>query len=263
MKKQLFQCVFAFLLICNASYCQIKSSGTVILDPGVMSVKFDLNQATSIVTLTLTGPSNKWFAIGFNADEMDPNTDMVSMKSSTVLGDERLVVGGHHDDPVADAVNNWTLTSNIITGSTRTIVATRAFVAENTDYTFAYSRNSLKIIWAYAKKTTYGYDNKHHGDNYDFKLINFTTLGEENYNYSNEINIFPNPSDGIFNISKKTEVNIDTIRVFDINAKLIRTISLKNNHFTNAINLEDLTSGKYFLELSNDSEKTVKTVIIN
>ena len=50
----------------NVSMAQTKSSGIVTLN-SLMTLKIDKNSTTSTVSVTLTGPSDRWFGIGFNS----------------------------------------------------------------------------------------------------------------------------------------------------------------------------------------------------
>lgn len=67
--------------------------------------------------------------------------------------------------------------------------------------------------------------------------------------------VFPNPSNGIFNISSKTAFN--NIRVFNSLGQQI----LETNH--SQIDLSQYPRGMYFLELSSDSKKSTHKIILN
>ena len=81
MKKITF--LFYFLATFYSS-AQGYSTGTISLNnaAGVaMTAKIDVN---TLVTLTLTGPSNRWFALGFGASSMTAGTDVVVCHANTV-----------------------------------------------------------------------------------------------------------------------------------------------------------------------------------
>ena len=64
---------------------QTSSTGVVSLSSTAglaMTAKIDVNTQ---VTLTLTGPAGRWFALGFDAGSMAPGTDVVGVHSSGTL----------------------------------------------------------------------------------------------------------------------------------------------------------------------------------
>ncbi len=58
-------------------------------------------------------------------------------------------------------------------------------------------------------------------------------------------------------------ITINKIRVFDSNAKLLKEINSEITDQNNSIDLTGLTTGMYFMELSNDSDQVVKKILIN
>ena len=141
--------VIALLIGLNVSMAQTKSTGVVSLN-NLMTLKIDMNSTNSTVTLTLTGPDNKWFGIGFNAfGAMANGTDCLYYSTSLV---DSVITG--QGAPTTDASNEWTVSSNTVSGTTRTLVLTRSFAGGTGDYTFAYNSNSLNIIWAYGSGLT-------------------------------------------------------------------------------------------------------------
>lgn len=251
--------LLAVLGMMNVSLAQQKTTGVKTLG-GVMTVKIDLNQATSVVTLTLTGPSDRWFSVGFNATSMATNTDCVVMTSATVFNDERLP--GGHNAPVADATNNWAVTNNTVIGSTRTIIATRAFSTGDTnDFTFDYAASSINLIWAYANSATYSLND--HGSNFGSLNATYSVLGVEDFATLDNISIYPNPSNGILNINKNSLVQISKIRIFDSRANLLKEMNADNENQFSSINLSELSKGIYFMEISNNEDKVIKKFLKN
>ncbi|NMH29407.1 T9SS type A sorting domain-containing protein [Flavobacterium silvaticum] len=248
-------CLNIVLAIPTLLMAQQKTTGVVPLI-NAMTAKIDMDQPTSTVTLTLTGPSNRFFALGFNATQMSANTDCVVMTSATILSDMKLP--GGHFAPAADAVNNWTIQSNTTSGTTRTVIATRPFVAETSDFTFTYAMTSINLIFSH--RNTSGYTLNGHGDNFGNLNAPFTNvLGGEDFNLLSSVTISPNPSTGIFMISKNERTPISALNVYDINAKLVKSLSYQENQ---SVDLTGLNPGLYFLEISNESDKTVRKILI-
>ena len=149
-----------FLFILGFSYLSLAQSfttGVVNLSstPGLaMSVKLDIG---SNVTMTLVGPSGRWFALGFGAGNMEPETDVVGVHSAGTLSNfDAKLIG--YAAPVADALQNWTITSNQVVSGVRTIVATRPLdTGDANDYTFSAEEGTLSLIWARGSSNSFSY----------------------------------------------------------------------------------------------------------
>ena len=250
MKKLYF--AITLLVGLNVSMAQIKSSGVTTLN-SLMSLKIDKNLTTSTVTITLTGPSDKWFGIGFNASlAMANGTDCLYYSNSLVDS----VINGQ-STPTIDSTNEWTTSSNTVSGTTRTLVLTRNFVGGSGDYAFVYNDNSLNIIWAYGS----GLAMSQHSVSGRGSIALAFTLGIEHYTSLENINISPNPSNGIFNITKNIQTSISKVTVFDINGKILKVIDSELSLDAIQIDLTKYSSGVYFVEISNDIDKIVRKLI--
>lgn len=80
------------------------------------------------------------------------------------------------------------------------------------------------------------------------------------------ISIFPNPTDGLVNVYFENKNISDkiSIKIYDMIGKLIfekMDVELINNSFS--INLENLTSGIYFINIQRNNKSTSKKLIIN
>ena len=231
---------------------------TALTTIGGMKVKINLNSATSLATITMVGPSSKWLSIGLSTSDMATNKDV--MTYGTTLLDQYFTSNGHVA-PTTDATNNLTVVSNTVAGTTRTIVFTRPFsTGDAKDYTFAYTMTSLNIVWGIGPSTNVASEHSTFGS----KTLTFSAvLANENFTSLEDIAVYPNPSNGIFNISKNSMISINKIRVFDNNAKLLKEINTEITDQNNSIDLTGLTKGLYFMELSNDSDQVVKKILIN
>ena len=231
---------------------------TALTTIGGMKVKINLNSATSLATITMVGPSSKWLSIGLSTSDMATNKDVITY--GTTLLDQYFTSNGHVA-PTTDATNNLTVVSNTVAGTTRTIVFTRPFsTGDAKDYTFAYSLTSLNIVWGIGPSTNVASEHSTFGS----KTLTFSAvLANESFASLEDISVYPNPSNGIFNISKNSMITINKIRVFDSNAKLLKEINSEITDQNNSIDLTGLTTGMYFMELSNDSDQVVKKILIN
>ena len=83
-------------------------------------------------------------------------------------------------------------------------------------------------------------------------------LSNEEFEIKN-YKVYPNPALNILNISSNT--NIEKLTIYDINGRLISTISLENNTLNYQINITNLSQGMYFLEINSNSLKSLEKFI--
>jgi hypothetical protein len=159
MKKTTLLFAFLLLFILPATYAQSYTTGVVNLSSTAglaMTAKIDI---TSQVTLTLTGPAGRWFALGFNASSMTNGTDVVGVHSANTLNAFDCKLTGF-DAPVTDAQQNWTITSDVVSAGTRTIIATRALnTGDANDYVFSATPTAISLIWSRSALASFTYSN--------------------------------------------------------------------------------------------------------
>lgn len=250
---------FLLAMLCLISYSQQKSTGEVDFISG-LSAELKLDNGTSLVTLTINGPADRWFAVTFGGfgdpGAMTSGNDLVYYNGTFVDATHN----GQGNPPTPDAVNNWTVVSNTAVGGTRTIVATRPFVAETTDYTFSFSNTAVSLAGATADGAilSLGY----HGTNrFNAGSIGLTTLGLDDFSLDSSSAIYPNPSNGNFTV--KTKTGLSKINVYSQSGAFLRTIDVNDNSNNVEVNIEGLQSGVYLIELQNNKEKSWKKVVIN
>ena len=147
-----------FLIVFSQwSFSQTFTTGVVNLSSTsglTMSVKLDIS---TNVTLTITGPSLRWFALGFGAVNMANGTDVVGIHSAGVLTNFDAKLTGNAA-PVTDAQQNWTITSDQVAAGVRTIIATRALnTGDANDYAFTAATGTLSLIWARGSSNSFAY----------------------------------------------------------------------------------------------------------
>jgi len=160
MKKN--KLLLSFLLVFGTLGAQTYTTGVVNLSSTAglaMTAKLDIGPN---VTLTLTGPSTRWFALGFNASSMAAGTDVVGVHSAGALTNFDANLTGY-SAPATDAQQNWTITSDQVAGGVRTVIATRALsTGDPNDYTFTAAAGTLSLIWARANTNSFSY--AYHGN---------------------------------------------------------------------------------------------------
>jgi hypothetical protein len=161
MKKYILLFSLFLLFILPRSFAQTYTTGVVNLSSTAglsMTAKIDVGTQ---ITLTLTGPAGRWFALGFNANSMTNGTDVVAVHSATTLNAFDCKLSGF-SAPVADLQQDWTITSDAVNAGTRTIIATRPLnTGDVNDYLFPAVPNPISLIWARSSAATFSYS--YHG----------------------------------------------------------------------------------------------------
>ena len=248
------------LAINTTSFAQQKSTGTVTLSSN-MTAALTLNNTTSKATLTLTGPSDRWFALQFgsfsNGDGMATGQDFVYVNATTLVDG---VHTGYGSFPNNDITNNWTVTSNVVLSGVRTITAERSLsTGDANDYTFNYSNSTIDFAWARSVSASYGLSN-HGGTNRGYQVSTpLTTLGVEDFSLRAS-SVYPNPSNGNFSVITKT--GLDKINVYSQTGALVKIIEVKDKLNAVEVDLKSAQKGVYLIELQNEKEKTWKKIII-
>jgi hypothetical protein len=246
MKKTL---LIIFLTTSISLFAQSFSTGTQTLLSG-LTANINIDADTDITTLTLTGPSNAWFAIGFGNLDMQ-GTDVFRTNGSTIVD----AYSSGNALPAQDASQDWDLVSNNVSGSTRTIVATRANnTGDSNDHVFSASAGSLSVIYAIGNTTTYGY----HASR------GFTTLGvslgiSENKLLSFEM--YPNPVSDVLNIQLPTGTEKAEVGVFDYTGRLVTSKIISSND--TSIDVQKLSNGIYLIRVSSDAKIGAQRFIKN
>ena len=74
----------------------------------------------------------------------------------------------------------------------------------------------------------------------------------------NKLSIFPNPSNGVFNI--KASQNISSVNIYNMIGNLVMVKNIANNQ--SVLNIESLTNGVYFIEFNLNNGSTLNSKII-
>ncbi|CAM4292833.1 T9SS type A sorting domain-containing protein [Flavobacterium terrigena] len=258
MKKKI---TLLFIFVAALLNAQQKSTGVINLTTN-MTANMTLDNGTSLVTLTLSGPNDRWFALQFGSFSggMEAGADLVYWNGSILVDARHNGIG---NPPTNDTTNNWTLvtnTDNSPSAGLRTLVYTRPFsTGDSNDFTFNFANSDIDLAWARFSSASFALS--YHGATNRGVLLDttFAILGLDDFSL-NASRVYPNPSTGNFTIATKTFLN--TIDVYTINGVFVKTIKVDDTSENVEFNLSGLPIGVYLLELKNDKEKIWKKVII-
>ncbi|MBW2963022.1 T9SS type A sorting domain-containing protein [Mesonia aestuariivivens] len=74
--------------------------------------------------------------------------------------------------------------------------------------------------------------------------------------------IYPNPTSGVINFRLDNNLDIDSVKIYAINGKIVKTFSEKELKNNNQINVSELLSGVYFLQLQSKKSEVTRKLII-
>lgn len=234
------------------------STGTINLnstDGVAMTAKIDV--ATN-VTLRLTGPSDRWFALGFGATSMTAGTDVVvcHANTTTLSSFDRYLTG--FSAPVTDGTQHWTITSNTVSGTVRTIVATRALnTGDANDYVFSSTPNSINLIWAYGS-TANSYSLTYHGGR-GVASANFT-LGSEDFLLA-QFKMYPNPSNDFITIELPNGILSAEVFIHDYLGRVVMKESIDVT--SSKIVTSNLQKGTYIVKVASENGLATKVLIVD
>ncbi|MGV9004976.1 T9SS type A sorting domain-containing protein [Flavobacterium sp.] len=80
--------------------------------------------------------------------------------------------------------------------------------------------------------------------------------------FSNKFSVFPNPVNNVVNISNTESIVLNSINISDINGRTVKQMNFENVNDAQ-INVSDLSSGIYFINIGTDSGNAVKKFIKN
>ena len=246
MKKTLLS---LFLISSFTLFAQSFSTGTQTLLSG-LTANINIDADTDITTLTLTGPSNAWFAIGFGNLDMG-GTDVFRTNGSTIVD----AYSSGNALPAQDSSQDWTLVSNTVSGSNRTIVATRANnTGDSDDHIFSASAGSLSVIYAKGNSTSYAY---HGGANRGFTTLSVTLGIPENKLLSFEM--YPNPASDVLTVQLPTGTEKAEVSVFDYTGRLVSSKTISSNDST--LDVQNISKGIYIIRVATNSKIGVQRFI--
>lgn len=253
MKKKLLY--FTLLFGALNVFGQTKSTGVVSLGAN-MTAELELDNGTTTATLTLTGPSVSWFAFRFGSftSAMQASSDAGDAVyfNGTTLVDAKLFA---MTSPANDASNDWTVSSNTTSGTTRTIIATRAFdTGDSNDYVFNYNDTDIDMAWAHGSGS---FSISYHGVNKGKVFNNSFPLGTEEF-AKVQVKVYPNPVVNSFSV--QSDVELTSVKVYNVNGKLVLDKPVVDSDAQ--YSLAGLQNGVYFVEFDSPTgtlyEKIVK-----
>ncbi|MBC7440174.1 MAG: T9SS type A sorting domain-containing protein [Flavobacterium sp.] len=258
--KKITLTLFTFLLTLTL-FGQNYTTGTLNLTTNY-TAKVDVNVTTNIVTLTLNGPSDRYFGFGFGVLNMLTNgSDCViytgiAGTGMNILSDRTF--NGNTSTPSVDSGTNtqsWNVTTNSVSGNTRTLIATRPRVSTG-DFTFPTTAGSINFAWSHANSA--GYNLVYHGGNRAGITVPYT-LGAENFKFET-FTMYPNPSKNIVNIDLPNQIESGIVKIYDSLGRIVKNKTVSKTD--NQIITEDFATGAYMVVVRTEYGNSTKILLI-
>lgn len=95
----------------------------------------------------------------------------------------------------------------------------------------------------------------------DDVVVTTSTLGV-NSNLASQFSVFPNPATNVININNADNILVNGVEIIDINGRTVK--SAKFDGVSNAqINISDLATGMYMMNIASDKGTTTKKIVKN
>jgi len=143
-----------------------------------IGVTIGIKLTSTMVTLTITGPADAWFGVGFNATHMADSPYTIITNSSGVFERQIGTCGSESEHCPGDELpSSLTMVSNKTENNMRTVVLTRGLKGKTDKYyTFDVSKQSqINLISAVGSSQEFAYHKAH-----DANTISLMTPGEPN-----------------------------------------------------------------------------------
>jgi hypothetical protein len=94
-----------------------------------------------------------------------------------------------------------------------------------------------------------------------FVLTVESILGVDDNGLGEGISIFPNPTDNVVTISNATGIQLEKVAIYDVNGRLVNTIDLSDMQQEKTIDVSQLATGVYMLQIQSENASTVKRLV--
>jgi N-acetylmuramoyl-L-alanine amidase len=215
----------------NIECIQITVSG----NPGGPEDIFLTNVSVSPTTVNAGGEVTAYATMNYSGSQLDEDLDNFKLdyyistdcnlsNDDIYLDDDTSSLGS--DDPTDDENQDLTIPANTPSGTHYIL-----FVADADDeLNESNENNNIECV----------------------QIMVNDALSVVDYEFQNQITIYPNPSSDLINISSNYNLDINKLYVYDLNGRLLKT---KEGNDLNKLNISELTNGIYLLKIVNNENK--------
>lgn len=207
-------------------------------------------KAQTTIGMSNLGPFN--YSDTVTAGTVDSFTVVVKNVSATPFNDSITLMGAVRDDvnpAILNLVGYYTSTFAVSINANDSI-SIPLIEAYNLDTNNYQPGINVIVIWPIAQSATTG-------DSLEFTVFIVDDTGIEEVDLRQFIKTFPNPSTDHITIENTSEINIEEVRIYDMNGRLLEII--KN---CSVIDTEKWIAGMYLVDiwLENDQKHAVRII---
>jgi hypothetical protein len=236
------------------AYQELKSASGALSGSGIF---FGASMTTDSITVTFAGPSTKWIAVGFGTKM--GGSDALIYTASGGSQDWWDYFMGSYSSVVKDVQQDWKIKSNTVSGSTRTLIASRKLnTGDVKDAVFNYNAASLNLIWARGSGSSF----------------NLADHGSSNRAYGIALNwVTPDISADIIEISDKQYIKLTnsfitisvndadySYQISDLQGSIIKEKSNVKGELT--INISEFKPAVYILTFGSNGKFVQRKFVV-
>ncbi|WP_027380930.1 T9SS type A sorting domain-containing protein [Chryseobacterium daeguense] len=239
MKRRILS-ILTLLTVNIFAYAQYSSGA--LFPVGSTGVSVKLETTPTLVRLTLAGPSNSYLGLGAGDAGMASGADGFIYNSASTTD---YTFNGVGITPTADPSQDWTIVSNTVSGSTRTVVATRSLSGGAGDTPIPNAAGNIEVFVARGNNTL---NISNHGPNRDYATLPMsldTTLATGEVSATApKYTLYPNPAKET--VSFENADKIKSISIFESTGRMVKAVKTVGKE----INISDLKPGNYYFEIT-------------
>ena len=256
-----------FILFTTTVLSQTNSTGQISFDQDLgIEVIGQIDVTATEETLTLGGPADRWFGVGFGLTSMTSGGDVVVWDGVNELLTDR-TFNGVGATPSLDANQDWTVIDIDYTRYPGYVglQATRSLTTSDpNDYEFNLTDTFINLVWARSSgaPTAGSFTLANHGPlNRGVYPAVFTlgTLGTQNLQVSYDFKIIPNPVQTEFELELPEGTSMAKVDIYDVFGKQIFTNEI--SALKSKINISAWNSGIYLVRVSSEFGTQSKRLI--
>ena len=96
----------------------------------------------------------------------------------------------------------------------------------------------------------------------DDVVVTTGELGTSNNALASQFSVYPNPANNVINIANAENILVNAVSIVDINGRTVKSVKF-DNVASAQINISDLATGVYMMNISSDKGTTTKKIVKN
>ncbi len=95
----------------------------------------------------------------------------------------------------------------------------------------------------------------------DFRILSSNLAANEAF--SSKFSTYPNPATNVINLTNAESIRVNAVNITDLNGRIVKSVKFTDAPADIQINIADLSSGMYMMNISSDQGTAVKKIVKN